>query len=306
MKTRKSSVLYLGDEIPGQVDSFQRDWEWKKASLSGSVWHSAGILLNWNHIPTHVSKVSVFYFFDFVKARVQIARFLWKCWNAWHVGGHLLAINGTTEADAHQTCWHLWNTHKSHHRITSSLHQGMVLEFKIKSRVIGLDVLCRQIRWGHLSVPGTLHNLAFSHIHQKKCGRLPQQVLHNQLWDTCWKNVTYSWAKTLFTDGFWDYCSVCIMKDLVTWRVHNRLLLRKKKKVLFHTPNLGPVLLSFHLLNHNNLFTSGLLAGLGCAAAESIHGSKIDVKNKVPLCIMFFSPSLLVKNNRRLPHWILR
>lgn len=35
-------------------------------------------------------------------------------------------------------------------------------DVKIKSGVIGLDVLCRQMRWGHLSVPGILHNLAFS------------------------------------------------------------------------------------------------------------------------------------------------
>lgn len=62
-------------------------------------------------------------------------------------------------------------------------------DVKIKSGVIGLDVLCRQMRWGHLSVPGILHNLAFSHIQKKKSGRMPQQALHNQLWDTCWEKT---------------------------------------------------------------------------------------------------------------------
>lgn len=40
-------------------------------------------------------------------------------------------------------------------------------DVKIKCGLIGLDVLCRQIRWGHLSVPGRLHNLAFSNIQKK-------------------------------------------------------------------------------------------------------------------------------------------
>lgn len=177
-------------------------------------------------------------------------------------------------------------------------------DVKIKSGPIGLGGLCRQMRWGHLSVPGRLHNLALSNIHEKKCGRMPQQALHNQLWDTCLKKKQpYSWAKTVLTDGFWSYCSVCVVKDHVTWRVYNRLLW--KNISFYFTPQLSALFcISFTCEITTCHFTSGLLAGLGCAAADSIHGSKIDVKNKVPLCIIFF-PSL-VKNSHRLPHWILR
>lgn len=245
-----------------------------KREKSGSVQHSSGILHNWNHISTHVSKVFVPYFSDFIEARVQIASFLWKYWNGGHLRGHLLAINRTTEADTQQTCWQLWKT-ESHHR-----------DVKIK-RVIGLDVLCRQIRWGHLSVPDILHNLAFSNI-QKKCGRMPQQVLHNPFWDTCWKKPTKtihgleqclplafgatvaSTMRRISSSGeFTTGC--CKTYEIFTSHFNSC--------PCFASPSPAKLLC---------YFTSGLLAGLGCAAADSIHGSKIDVKNKVPLCIIFF------------------
>lgn len=77
VKTRKSADFYLGNEIPSQVDSSQCDWVLKREK-SGGVQHTSGILHNWYHISTHVSKVFVPYFSDFIEACVQIASFLWK------------------------------------------------------------------------------------------------------------------------------------------------------------------------------------------------------------------------------------
>lgn len=77
VKTRKSADFDLGNEIPSQVDSSQCDWVLKREK-SGGVQHTPGILHNWYHISTHVSKVFVPYFSDFIEACIQIASFLWK------------------------------------------------------------------------------------------------------------------------------------------------------------------------------------------------------------------------------------
>lgn len=96
MKTCESSVVYLGNDIPSQVDSSQCDWELERERGSTSCQGASNTVqeyLTAEIIFTRVSEVFVPYFSDFVKACVQIACFLWKYWNGGHLRGHLLTIN---------------------------------------------------------------------------------------------------------------------------------------------------------------------------------------------------------------------
>lgn len=120
-------------------------------------------------------------------------------------------------------------------------------------------MLRRQIRWGHLSVTGTLHNLAFSNVHQKKKKKKMEECLSKCCIISFETLVGKNKKEPIH--GL-KRCSPMAFEAAVlsaSWRILSpgevtTGCCKENMKFLHHTSTLGLVLIFFPLLNYHKQF----------------------------------------------------